>query len=376
MNRQAQFVRQVPDALPKLLAVVLGIVCPFVAAEPGRSIYVPISFHSGSGVIPTTVCLQVTELVGGQVTEGSNGTVAAEAALKSVIAAIKRKDRDALLRLADSKQGRDPKRFDEQATAYFRQFEMIELLGVSRAYELDGLVVLFASLRFKENSFFAPFVFTNGDSGSVGFLPYRTDLLSYQLLEDWLFAKWGPANVETPTYCSKQAIERATHRVAVVPPIGTTLHVLHPSYLFLTGVLLESPGEFNSLALQIQSFIKVLDAAVSSDRMDNFYSLLDSGDGKSARAWYLAADGAERSKFKEAIREQRAFFFFDASPLLIVYTKTSAGNVQTMYLTFDSKHDLRWANSARVTLADRVFKRGALHDASMAGKPFSGVALK
>jgi len=63
MNRQAQFVRQ-SRRVPKLFAVVLGIVCPFAAAEPGRSIYVPISFHSGSGVFLRLCAWQVTELEG------------------------------------------------------------------------------------------------------------------------------------------------------------------------------------------------------------------------------------------------------------------------------------------------------------------------
>jgi hypothetical protein len=65
----------------------------------------------------------------------------------------------------------------------------------------------------------------------------------------------------------------------------------------------------------------------------------------------------------------------DASPLVVVYTR-SAGGVQVVYFTVGGNNDLLWTNIARITDSDKLFKRGVLRDEAVADKPFSRFAIK
>ena len=152
----------------------LALGCDVAGAETDRVAYVPMTFHTEARAIRTTACLQVTERVYARSPwwEDARGTAdAQDRAFKAVIAAIKRKDRAALFQLSDPTQGRDPKRFDEQAEAFFRQFDVIELVAVPRAYAFDGLAVFFARFRYKGQTASVPFAFARAEDGSFGFLP-------------------------------------------------------------------------------------------------------------------------------------------------------------------------------------------------------------
>src|SRR3989442_4425134 len=138
------------SALRRCIAVVglLGLGYGAAMAEQSHRAYLPLTFHTEARAIRTTACLQVNERLYPESAwwEDSSGNAAApDRAFTAVIAAIKRKDRTALFQLSDPAEGRDPKRFDEQADAFFRQFEVIQLVTVPRAYEFDGLVVFFGN---------------------------------------------------------------------------------------------------------------------------------------------------------------------------------------------------------------------------------------
>src|SRR5207302_10666901 len=106
---------------------------------------------------------------------------------------MKRKGRTALFQLSDPGVGRDHSRFDEQAEAFFRHLEVIQLVAVPRAYEFDGLVVFFGKFRSKKETAFVPLAFAHEEDGWCGFLPYRTERLTYRLMTHWFDATWRQA---------------------------------------------------------------------------------------------------------------------------------------------------------------------------------------
>ena len=222
----------------------LGLGCNVALAADARVAYLPIAFHAESQTIQTTACLQVTERVYPQSAwwENANGNAEApERAFKAVIAAIKHKDRAALLKLSHPGEGKDVKEFDEQTGALFRQFEAgLELAAVPRGYEFDGLLVYLAKLRFKGETFVAPSMFFDHNDGSFGFLPSRRGQLNhptYLLVEAWFKATCGPGATGRLTYSTDLTIRRATHRMPVALSGGSSRSLRNPNkafFLFLT----------------------------------------------------------------------------------------------------------------------------------------------
>jgi len=361
-----------------LIVVGLSLGCGAAAAGPGHPAYLPMTFHAESQSIRTTACLQVVERTYPQSAwwEDTRSTLdAPERALQAVIAAIKRRDRTALYQHSHPTLGRDPKRFDDQAKAFFQQFEALELSAVPRAYEFDGLAVFFAKIRFKQQTFFAPFIFASEDDGSFGFLPYRTDTVTYQLVDDWFNSMWGPAATANPAYCTGEDIKRATHRVSLVPSSGTANWAGPRSSLFLVGASLDTPGRLATLVSRVSAAMRDLKSALAGRGIDDFAARLTPDGARRVKEWFATADQAERGRYQAAITGQQPFFLFDASPLVIVYTKSPVG-VRVMYFTFNAGNRLLWTNSSYITVADRVFDKGPLRDAAVLAQPFSSIALK
>jgi hypothetical protein len=72
---------------------------------------------------------------------------------------------------------------------------------------------------------------------------------------------------------------------------------------------------------------------------------------------------------------ERPVFLIDATPLLVVYTRSQDG-VQVVYFTVGGNNELLWTNIARITDSDKLFKRGVLRDAVSMDKPFGRFAIK
>jgi hypothetical protein len=358
------------------VASLVGLGHATASAENSRSAYLRMTFSAEGHAIRTTACLHVTERVYPQPAwwEAVSGNASApERALKAVIAAIKRKDRPALLKLSHPTQGRDPKRFDDQAAAYFQQFEALQLVAIPRAYEFDGLAVFFAKLRMKDQAVFAPFIFAYEDDGSFGFLPYRTETLTYKLVENSFDSTWRTAATATPVYCTQEDIKRATHRISLGSSGGASNQRWQPSQLSLIGAPLDKPGELTNIAVRTESAIENLKSALVNGR--DFVKHMTPEGGRRLKEWFATADQSERSRYQTGVTEQRPFFLFDAAPLVVVYTKSPRG-VQVMYFTLDANGELLWTNSSYITVADGVFKQGPLYNAALLDKPFSSIAIK
>jgi hypothetical protein len=361
------------------LAVIglLVLACSLAMAETGHVTYVPMTLRTAPRHIRTGVCLQVEERQYPQSPwwEAANSdSDAAERAFKAVLVAIKRQDRDALLRLSHPTLGRDPKEFDLQSDAFFAQFATFQLVAVPRAYELDGLVAFYAKIRSSspEESGFAPFVFAVEADGTFGFLPYRTEKLAFQLLNDWFQDPWGPAKTDRPAYCSDDEIKHATHSISLGSSSGSS----HPSRLFLTGAPLDTRGDLARIAAQIKTTVEEMKAALAARKLDDFAQHLIPEDGKKLKEWFASAKPAEIAGYSAAFANQQPFFFFDASPLFVVFTKTSPKSVEVMYLTLGPRNSLLWTNSSYITIADGVFKQGPLEKSALLDQPFSNIAIK
>lgn len=342
------------------IAGLLSFACCVALAQDSRKVYLPMTFKAETKSVRTTACFEVSERIYSAADwrkefAAGNG---AERAFAAVIAAMKRKDRVALLNLSDPTQGRDPKRFDRQAMAFFQQLGAMDIVSVPRAYEFDGLVVFFAKMQSKNRTFFAPLTFTDDLKGSFGFLPYRTEWLTYRLLQDWFNAPWGPALTDTPAYCSAATVSSATHRIPLANSADTQKE---PSYLLLKGTSIETQGELARIAGEVTSTFKELNTAMAGPLDDLFKHMTPNG-GDRLKAWFVSANQTERNAYKAALGDQKPLFLFDASPLVVVYTKPSVGPIQVMYFTSDAANELLWANSSHITLSDKVFKNGPVYD--------------
>jgi hypothetical protein len=342
-------------------------------AEDGRTVYVPVTFHAEAQDIRTSACLQVEEYVYTQPSwwEDSSGSpTAAERAFKAVIAAIRRKDRAALLRLSDPSASADPKRFDEQAGAFFQQFDALEMVAVPRAYTFDGLAVFFGRFRSPQHMLFVPLVFAHENDGSFGFLPLRADKPTYHVVNDWFNAPWGPAASNKPTYCSDAEVKRAADRMNLAASAGT------PSQLLFAGSPLEKTAEQSGLAARVKSTVDEMRAALSADKIDDFVKHMTPEGGGRLKQWFTTADEADRNRYKNSFLPQQPFYFLDLSPLIVVYTKLQDDTVQVMYFTVRNDNALLWTNASHITVSDKIFKRGPLYNAASLPRPFSNVATK
>jgi hypothetical protein len=361
---------------PRVLIAVLATAALFLgaaaSAQDTRTVYAPIIFNAEAGTLRTSACLQLVERVYPLTPWWENAAAAAngpDRAFKAVIAAIKQKDRAALLKLTDPAQARDTARFDQQANAFFQQFESIRLLAVPRAYEVDGLVVYFGKFQAPTQTAYVPLAFARESDDSFKFLPSRTDKVTFVLLNDWVNPSRS-ASFDNPSYCSDAEVTRATHRVSLVP--GSW----RPSALLLTGAPLAAPGALSPIATLVTTTIDRMKAALRGPDLDAFGAFVTPEGGGRLRQWFATAQPSERDAYQAAFIGQQPFFVFDQSPLVVVYTKTSTGEIQAIYFSVTADRRLLWTNSSHITVADQVFKRGPLLAAAGAAPPFSTVVIK
>jgi hypothetical protein len=350
----------------------LGPASDIVSAQDVRTVYAPVTFHAEAGDLRTRACLQLTEHVYPATAwwESASGVAGApERALGSVVAAIKQKDRSALLKLTDPVQARDTARFDKQAGAFFEQFQSIRLIAVPRAYEFDGLVVFLGKFQSTRQTAFVPLVFAREAEDTFGFLPSRTNKASFRIVEDW-FGPSGSAPADTPPYCTDADVTRATHRVSLVPSTQ------RPSALLLTGAPLDAPGSLSAAATRVKTTIDRMKAALRADDVDAFVRDMTPEGGSRLKRWFATAPQTERDQYKTAFVGQQPFFVFDESPLLVVYVRTAQRDVQVLYFTVAPDARLLWTNASHLTTSDEVFKQGPLFAAANATPPFSSVVIK
>lgn len=358
--------KQTATIIPSLAFYFLVSLPGITFGQENGQAYLPLTFHAESGPLRTTACLEVTEF------SPEEGFAGKTRAIIQVIQAFKDKNREALWSLADPRYGRNPKRFDRQAFAFFEQFEVLEFIGVRHAFAFDGLMLFIAELKHKDGQLFAPFLFSFSQDGSLAFLPYRTQALSYLLIKEWFDLSLRAGTARTPTYCSGSIVKRATHRF-IVPAINDTAH---PHHLILRGAPINQPGILVDATERVLETFKAMKAALSLDvDIDRFSDHMTLEGGNRLKAWFASATLEERAAYKRAIIEQQPFFVFDASPLIIVYTRGPNG-IQVMYFTPAKSGGLVWTNSSHVTHVDKLFKSAYFRKAAALEPPFKGSEIQ
>jgi hypothetical protein len=349
----------------------LGLAPVVASAQDARTVYASMPFNIEGGMLRTTACLQLTERIYPSTRwweTAPAATAEPDRTFAFVIAAIKQKNRDALLALTDPTQLRNTAEFDKQASAFFRQFESIELLAVPRAYELNGLLVFFGKFRSVNQTAFVPLTFAYEGNGTYGFLPSRTTNTTYRLVNDW-FAPSG-STASAPAYCDDTEVKRATHRISLVPSGW------RPSSLLLTGAPFDAPGQLYRVVAEIKSTVDKMKGAFRGSDVDNFLKCQTPEDGARLKKWFATASQAERDRYKTDFIEEQPFFVFDESPLLVVYSRMRNGWVRVLYFKVADDKRLLWMNSSYQTLAHPAFERGPLFVVAAATKPFSSLLIK
>jgi hypothetical protein len=338
----------------------------------------PITLPTWSDKIRTSACLQVTErryAAPGWWENPTGNEEPADRAFKAVIAALKHKDREALWKLSDPDLGRDTKQFDQQAPILFQQFQSLEMAAVPLAYEFDGLVVFYPKFRFQGQTISAPLAFARGQDGNFSFLPYRTKRLTFDLVEGWFHAPWGPGKTDHPTYCFDDDVRRATYRVPLVSSSDDPRASWQPSYLLLRGAPMDTRGGLSDRAGQVKAVLEEMKALLAKGAIDEFLLHMDADGAKRTKQWYDSATDADREIYKRRLAEQKPFFLFDASPLVVVYAKMPDNDLQVMYF-INSRNNLLWTNANHITIVDTVFKAESMPKAAVKEKPFSEFAVK
>jgi len=348
------------------------------AGAQSSSVRLPIALSTWAEPIRTSACLQVIERHYPDSAWWESATdegEPADRAFKAVVAALRHKDRDALWKLSDPDLGRDAKQFDQQATALFEQFQGLEIVSVPLAYEFDGLVVFYPKFRMQGETASAPLAFAHQQTGAFGYLPYRTKRLTFELVEDWFHAPWGPDKTDHPGYCPDEGVKRCTHRVPLVSSSDGPQAGWHPSYLMLRGAPMNTPGELSDAAAQVNATLDRMKRSLTRGSIDEFFKHLDADGARRTKQWYESTTDSERETYKRRFVQQQPFFLFEASPLIVVYAKTSTDALQVMYFT-SRQNDLLWTNSSHITVIDKVFKDGPLLKAAMLPEPFNELAVK
>jgi hypothetical protein len=355
------------------VACVFGFLAGEARAQDARTVYARLPFNVEDGKLYTGACLRLTERAYPSTPWWETAQPAGQSidrAFKSVIAAMKNKDRAALLALTDSAEARDISKFDTQANAYFSQLQSLQLVAVPRAYTFDGLVVFFAKIQSTRQTAFVPFVFAYEGRDTFGFLPSRSNATTFKFVDDW-FAPLGSPTVDTSVYCTDSDVKRATHRVSL------TSSRWEQSALFLAGQPLESHESASALTTQVKSTLDAMKTAFRNDGIDELLKHMTPLGGDRMKQWFVTASKDERDRYKKLFIEQKPFFVFDESPLIAVYTRTPTGVIQVLYFTVaPDAGQLVWTNSAYMSVSDRAFKAGPVFAAASSAKPFSALAIR
>jgi hypothetical protein len=337
------------------------------AAQQPHPVSVPVTFDAEGTPLRTSACLQVSEIDFGPVRwweEGSTAKVPPSAqALRGILAAMRARDKAALLAGSDAEQTKDAQKFNQQADLYFSQIRSLQLLEVPKAYEFDGQVLFFAKFKGATEAAFVPMSFTKSGS-TYKFLPLRSDLVSYRMLRDWFNAPWGPGKSETPSYCGDAEVKRATHKVS---PAASVPAAQRTSVLLFTGAPVDAPGALAPLVAKVKAAEAELKAA-AKEGIPALTAVLPKGGAARLSKWAATATEPEVEFYKKEVLEQEPMFLFDLSPVLVVYTKAGE-SFEVLYFAPAGGDTVKWMNSARVTTLDAVFKTAIKGDASLE-KPF------
>ncbi|WP_347986707.1 hypothetical protein [Methylomonas sp. AM2-LC] len=377
---------KMPKSTKKLYYCLFSIISIFiysaniVKASETHSVYLPLIFNSEVNTYKTSACLKVVEVAypdGNRWWEqGSSITVnSPEDAFRNVISAILKKDKAELFKWSHSTLGHDTQEFDSQAAAYFAQFEKLQLVSASRSYRFDGLALVYVTAKLADGRLFSfPLSFAE-DNKVYKFLPYRSEIVSYRLVTEWLSVNTS-GQADGFSYCDDKTIKNATYKVQLVPPTETSK--TDPiSELFLHGASINLKNPQKGLEKDVVDLLARMKKAdfAKPKELNGFLGNMTLEGANRLKEWLNTASIADKERYKNELFNVTPIFIFDASPLIVTYVKWGA-RVQTMYFTYNEKHKLVWTNSSHISLIDKVFKNGVLFDDAQLDKPFENYKIQ
>ena len=93
------------------------------------------------------------------------------------------------------------------------------------------------------------------------------------------------------------------------------------------------------------------------------------------REWWATASAPDRERyFKTLMTDEVPLFVFDASPLVLVYTRRGTA-VRERYFVMSGTHTLEWDDNPPITDGRRLFTGGPLREAAALPEPFSSLRI-
>ncbi len=361
--------------LIKTLVIVAAMIANYAYAADGKSVYLPIVFHSEAKDLLTGLCLGVKEYDYAENnwwSKPATGVQKPEESFKVMLAAIKSKNKQALHELSHPEFGRDPKQFDQQAQAYFQQFETIKISAIPVAYGFDGFFVFYVNMEFNNKQAFVPFLFAVDKDGVYKFLPYRIDYIGYSFVNDWFSSSWGRGS-EKPEYCQTKDYKNSAYVYPLLSPLAG-FDFPDKSRVFLKSTDLKKKSGKNTVFKEIGAIIqKISTADVLKDGVGSVIKYMSPEGGGRVKDWFAQAGNEEKSAYVNSLIKLDPYFIFDANPLYITYVSTPSG-VRVMYFVASGNSKPYWVNASHVTDLDKLFKKGEFYDSSLKKPPFGSFA--
>ncbi len=345
-----------------------------------REVAFPLIFFQERTEVKTSACLRVREKVYDPDRAPWNSfrnqaRTEPETLLTETIAAMQNKDSARLKELSHPSLGRDPQKFQKQASGYFRIFEELQVGDVWGYYRFADRLVFFFHVHLPRKSFFTDFAFAREETGKFRFIRNGPRGLTLQFVSGWFQSDWGPAKGQSPVYCMPPLLKRMTHKVLLDKRFDKRLdHGGHPldapPELLLIGRNLADKDKEDQPYAALRDKISTMKNALRAGQWDQYFDNFTEHGKKKVKAWFLGAPEGERRKYIESFQNQEPFYVFNAEPLFIVYTRTKLSGIQALYFVRDKNGQFRWANAAYATIIDAIFKSRRFAEAASEKKPF------
>jgi hypothetical protein len=248
---------------------------------------------------------------------------------------------------------------------FFSQYEAVTPKRIDHVYAFDNIVLVDAVFRMGERDITFAFAFERSPDGKLQYAPCPERTAAYAAVRSWLSDP--RAGDEFSPRCPPEVVERATHRVPFGPDPAQAMALL------LRGAPIEKPGDLRDTADRVTAAIDGIERAVAAKDMRALQKHM-AKKGAEVAEWWRTASAQERAAHAEALTGLEPFFVFDASPLVIAYARQN-GDIRMMYFVPAADGRLIWTNSALVTEADGLFKRGPLYESASLPNPFSNYRI-
>lgn len=249
-----------------------------------------------------------------------------------LITSIQRKDLISFNTVVHPTLASDKIKVKKQAEAYFRQFSVLEVLGVKGLFKFSSYQVIFLELKYKDTIYIVDFMFAMDSTGKYKFLPYKSKSLTASTFSSWAHSKLGYIN-DNVKYCDK-----SSERNDVITLENTNFYFKEISTKNKMK-LIQFVSEQNKLLKlrDITSYLQTLSAA-SKSRISK---------------WLETADDKGKELFMNANVNSTDFFIIDSKPLYIAFNQNTEYGRHVVFYIEDLKGSFRQINLSYGSVSSR-----------------------